>query len=120
MLQSGDQIIFTACDTSTTTLSQCNDQRDSLATAEKPNVYINVRSGILFKLEGPYVKAGDERNYFVNIPEDYQDFAALSTEQQQTLLNIMPQVVDLIGRPSDNGHQTIILTIGQTTAYVSY
>lgn len=99
-------------------VSECSADIHNRGTLKRPNVYVN--DGKITRLEGPHDAEHDDRSYFVSVPRDYQTLEALTREQQDNLLGIMPTVVKAVGKPS-SGYEVFTITtpIGNVKAWVS-
>jgi hypothetical protein len=96
-------------------LSACNDTARETASMALPNFYVNPE-GKVIGLEGP-VATNSRWNYYMLVPESYQDFANLSPRKQQELLSALTQVCTHIGDPdgSRDGETAILTSIGAVT-----
>lgn len=106
----------------TTNLTECSNDMHNRGTFERPNVY--VVGDKVVALEGPHDSDTDDRSYYAAVPEgnedkNYQDFAALSDEDQKKLLGIMPAIAEAIGVPSGGEEFAVQTDIGQVNAWVS-
>lgn len=109
--------VYVACG-ETRNISKCGSDLHNRGTTTRPNVYI--KDGKIAVLEGPHTSDVDDRSYYVTVPETYQDFAALTPEQQQELLETtMSEVINQLGSPDGGTAHTLDLSIGQVRAWVS-
>lgn len=109
--------VYVACNNETN-ISKCGSDLHNKGTNEHPNVY--VLNNKVVQLEGPHTGETDDRSYYIRVPAAYQDFAALTPEQQKALLGVMPEVAKAIGRPMNGGNaQSVLLSIGQVDAWVA-
>lgn len=107
--------IFVACGKETN-ISACGSDMHNKGTMERPNIY--VENGKIFTLEGPHTSEHDDRSYYVSVPSAYQDFVALTPEQQQKLLGIMPEIAQAVGEPTFGNGSVVATSIGQVNAWV--
>jgi hypothetical protein len=75
-------------------LLKCSTNHRNLATEERPNLFVNLDDQIT-RLMGPN---DDGYNYTMEVPEEYRDFGALTHEERETLLGIMPEVMEAFGK----------------------
>jgi hypothetical protein len=113
--------VYVACgDTVNTT--ECGRDLHNRGTMERPNVY--VKDGKIFQLEGPHDSSGDDRSYYVRVPDTYQAFGNLTREQQDNLLSVMPTVAKAVGVSPDRTSRiiatyTVSTSVGNITAWAS-